>query len=619
MTLTMVAFTFPAEAGRADRATYYMPAEDYGVVLEPSREGEPYFAYDGGGIREGIINKVGDTYYLFYDGAAAHTGRCNKNDPERHMWRACLAKSTDLIHWEKLGPRLFCGYDVDPASGPEVYKDFYSASSPWAYFNEDDNHWYLFYLGAEGAAPSGGDIGTPATYYSTLVAKAKTPGLAGIEGEYQQYNQIEGQEKSVILWEKPATVSPGSVIQNPKWTGEGDKVNKRYMMFVTRGEQIWIARSNRLDATHDWDKPAGTDGWVLDGRALDATGKTAPENATVFYDEYTGWYYLFTNQFAMDYTHTDCNIVYWTKDPNQWDPAHCTVVTDQKNNKDDWATGAIGMPSVVRVDKDTVAIIYDAQEGDSLAHVGRKLGLAYWKLPRLAEDGTPLDFEPQDGMSDELIGADETFINDSDPAIIYTGAFTHDGGSPQNKMGDVHYTNVKGSIEYTFTGTGIKWIGEKVFNRGDAEVFIDGESQGIISQYDPGILYQQLVWKITGLPYGEHTIKIVNLSEYTCVDGFVIITAEPETEAPTEAETEPVTDPETDPATEPETEPETPPVTDKITEAPAEPVTDPSAGSSSEEPATEPASRGCRGTLSLYGAGAAAVLTALLKRKRKDT
>ena len=115
--MTMVAFTFPAEAGRADRATYYMPAEDYGVVLEPSREGEPYYEYDGGGIREGIINKVGDTYYLFYDGAATHTGRCNKNDPERHMWRACLAKSTDLIHWEKLGPRLFCGYDVDHTSG----------------------------------------------------------------------------------------------------------------------------------------------------------------------------------------------------------------------------------------------------------------------------------------------------------------------------------------------------------------------------------------------------------------------------------------------------------------------------------------------------------------------
>jgi hypothetical protein len=350
---------------------------------------------------------------------------------------------------------------------------------------------------------------------------------------------------------------------------------------------------------------------------LDATGKTAPENATIIYDEYTGWYYLFTNQFAMDYTHTDCNIVYWTKDPNQWDPAHCAVVTDQKNNKDDWATGAIGMPSVVRVDKDTVAIIYDAQEGDSLAHVGRKLGLAYWKLPRLAEDGTPLDFEPQAGAEEELVGKDEIYVNDSDSAIIYTGVFTHDGGSPQNKMGDVHYTNVKGSIEYTFTGTGIKWIGEKVFNRGNAEVFIDGESQGIISQYDPGILYQQLIWKITGLPYGEHTIKIVNLSEYTCVDGFVIITAEPETEAPTEPITEAPTDPETEPATDPDDSDTDPAESDTHADPETETPTE-----SDTTATTEETSGGCKSSLSLGTIGmlctGLACAAALSKPNRKD-
>ena len=614
-----------ASQSRADRATYYMPAEDQGVMLEPGKPGEPYYEYDGGGIREGIVTKVGDTYYLFYDGAATHTGACSKNDPERHLWRACLAKSTDLIHWEKLGPRLFCGYDFDPTSSPDVYKDFYSASSPWAYFNEDDNHWYLFYLGAEGAAPSGGDVGTPATYYSTLIAKAKTPGLAGIEGEYEQYNQKEGQEKAVVLWEKPATVSPGSVIENPRWTGEGDKVNMRYMMFVTRGDQVWIARSNDLDAVHDWDKPAGANGWVLDKQALDTTKKTAPENATVFYDENTGWYYLFTNQFSMEYNHTDCNIVYWTKDPNEWNPEHCAVVTDNKTTKDNWATGAIGMPSVVRVDDETVAIIYDAQEGSSITHVGRKLGLAYWKLPRLSEDGTPLDFEPQKGQSGELVGNGEIYVNDNHPAIIYTGDFTYDRGTPQNREGDIHYTNAKGSIEYTFTGTGIRWIGELVFNRGKAEVFIDGESQGIIDQYDPAILYQQVVWEIKGLPYGEHTVKIVNLTEYTCVDGFVVITAEaePETEAPTEAPSDTFVEPDTEEPVEPVTPPETDTPEEAATDSGTATETDTPAASDSERTDTPAAEdpTGCKGSLSLGAVGflcGAIAYGAVLRKREQD-
>jgi len=64
--------------------------------------------------------------------------------------------------------------------------------------------------------------------------------------------------------------------------------------------------------------------------------------------------------------------------------------------------------------------------------------------------------------------------------------------------------------EFTFTGTGIQWIGESNYFCGMADVYIDGE---IVSTVDPFIapktVSQFVNFSKEGLPYGEHTIKIV--------------------------------------------------------------------------------------------------------------
>lgn len=506
-------FSITVFADRSDMATYRLPVEDYGIVLEPSKPGEAYYQYDGYGVREGIINKVENTYYMFYDGAAAHLGTCSKNDPERHLWRGMLAKSTDLIHWEKLGVRLWTSFDEHPDSSAEVYKDYWSASSPWAYYNDQENFWYLFYLGAEGAAPGGDDVGTPATYYNTCIAKAKTSGIYGIEGEWQKLNDLQGQEKAVALYQKPVTCSPGSVIQNPRWK-PGDTVNKRYMMFITRGDQIQIARSNTLDGVHNWDKTPNANGWNFDSQILDKTKKTAPENATIYFDEKTGWYFLFTNQFSLSRTYCDSNIVYWTKDPNVWDAKKCAAIIDKATTKNKWATGAIGMPSVVKVNDDTLAVMYDASLGGLINHTNRRIALSYWKIPNLDENGVPIGYvKPSKPV-------EPYFVNDDDAKIKYVGDFTHQN----DPGGDVHFTNTTGNyFEFTFMGTRVKWIGEKAFNRGTAEIFIDGQSKGVINQYDANVLYKQELYSIDNLPYGEHTIKIVCLqNKYIDVDAFEI-------------------------------------------------------------------------------------------------
>jgi predicted GH43/DUF377 family glycosyl hydrolase len=75
--------------------------------------------------REAILNKVGDTFYLFYDGAG------------KAGWLACLAKSKDLKVWKKKGVIL--------TLGDSTKADHKSASSPWVI--KENGQWHMFYLG----------------------------------------------------------------------------------------------------------------------------------------------------------------------------------------------------------------------------------------------------------------------------------------------------------------------------------------------------------------------------------------------------------------------------------------------------------------------------------------
>lgn len=360
--------------------------EDLGPVLKPDQPGEKYFESDGGGIREAIVHKVNDSYYLFYDGAAAHTGECLRNDPERHLWRACLAKSKDMINWEKLGPRLRCGYDDFLESSGDEFLDFWSASSPWVYFDRDADRWHMFYLGAKGAFPSGIDAGTPSTDYNTLYAFAETKGLAGVEGRWIQTNRAPGNHKAVSFYKSGDkaiypwdTTSPGSVIENPRWQGPGDKANKRYMMFITSGWTIGIARTDNLAATQAYDGPKNPNGWTLEGPIL---SRGMPENAHYFHDKKSGLHFLFCNRIAKTRTYADAVMVYWSRDPNIWSDDDCQVLIDATNTKDGWASGAIGMPSAAPLSDDVLGILYDAVPGNSLCHSGRQIALARLYLPR---------------------------------------------------------------------------------------------------------------------------------------------------------------------------------------------------------------------------------------------
>jgi hypothetical protein len=96
--------------------------------------------------------------------------------------------------------------------------------------------------------------------------------------------------------------------------------------------------------------------------------------------------------------------------------------------------------------------------------------------------------------------------------------------------------------EFTFTGTGIQWIGESNYFCGVAEVYLDGEKVSTVDPFiAPSIVSQFVNFSREGLPYGQHTIKIVAAGQKNpastqypgtrvLIDAFRYITADPQEE-----------------------------------------------------------------------------------------
>jgi hypothetical protein len=106
-------------------------------------------------------------------------------------------------------------------------------------------------------------------------------------------------------------------------------------------------------------------------------------------------------------------------------------------------------------------------------------------------------------------------VNDSDPSIVYTGAW---GQSTGRGLGDyqddVHYVEADGSsFQYSFVGTGIDWVTETHASQGQAEVYVDGVLVTTVDTYQAeGRGAQQTVFSKRDLANGSHTIRVVKKS-----------------------------------------------------------------------------------------------------------
>lgn len=315
-------------------ANMRLPCTDQGIVM---KYGDGIDSCDTYGAREAVINKEGDTYYLFYDGAG------------KDGWIACLAESKDLNHWTKKGPIL--------TLGEQGRGDAKSASSPWVI--KAQGIWHMFYVGAANTTPAPYRI--PAFPYLTMKAMATS-----LSGPWKkQYDVVAFPPKANSYY--TVTSSPGFIVRQ----------GKEYLQFFSAATQdstgtkrtLGIARTTDLNAS--WN--------VADQPIFPLTEQI--ENSSVFFDKQTKTWYLFTNHIGINSDkaeYTDAIWVYWTKNINKWNSHDKAVVLDSSNCT--WGKGAIGMPTVIQYGN-RLALLYDAAEGKSIDHMKRNIGLAWMNLP----------------------------------------------------------------------------------------------------------------------------------------------------------------------------------------------------------------------------------------------
>ncbi len=114
----------------------------------------------------------------------------------------------------------------------------------------------------------------------------------------------------------------------------------------------------------------------------------------------------------------------------------------------------------------------------------------------------------------------------NDGRIAYSGRWVSGSGSAHSGGSYIYSNTTRSTIRLRFRGTSIAWIGPQAPSYGRAEVFVNGKTRGIVSQYAPSVSYQQTIWSISGLPEGEHTLLIRVLGTKEAASSGTVIVAD---------------------------------------------------------------------------------------------
>ncbi|HEV2201771.1 MAG TPA: hypothetical protein VGR73_18275 [Bryobacteraceae bacterium] len=99
-------------------------------------------------------------------------------------------------------------------------------------------------------------------------------------------------------------------------------------------------------------------------------------------------------------------------------------------------------------------------------------------------------------------------IDETDPRIVLTGNWIQMRDLPSAYRNTVAVSDdPEARVRFNLEGRGFRYSYTRAFNRGRAEIVIDGERKAIVDLYDPAIVWQAHS-VIAGLPPGSHRVAI---------------------------------------------------------------------------------------------------------------
>ncbi|HZX48578.1 MAG TPA: DUF1566 domain-containing protein [Nitrospirota bacterium] len=133
-------------------------------------------------------------------------------------------------------------------------------------------------------------------------------------------------------------------------------------------------------------------------------------------------------------------------------------------------------------------------------------------------------------VSGQDFSAIQTWFEEDDPAITYTGTWNSLACNPCNNVFLKYSGQTGATAEFSFYGTGIKWHTAKAPALGKAKIYFDGAYKGMVDLYRSTVQYP-LVLGGSGIPPGNHTLTIEVSGQknagssgyYTVIDGFEVV------------------------------------------------------------------------------------------------
>ncbi|PIM66888.1 hypothetical protein CTU88_38235 [Streptomyces sp. JV178] len=288
--------------------------------------------------------------------------------------------------------------------------------------------------------------------------------------------------------------------------------------------------------------PAGTQSRQLfvDGvRAQRARGPLNPSGFTLSGSKFTtsdSSYTSFTNASSVeivankDWKHMRCPLASITAPSGGGSSLNVDPACFKNNNTSvpnrGFPFNGAGLPKLTAISY--VENAYQLLDSPGEFYLDSSAGFLYYK-PRSGEDLSTADVELP--TTETLLNAKGTPghlapVNDTDPAITYTGSWSTSSGRGLGDLyNDVHTTTTNGdSVSYTFTGTGIDVLSETNSDEGDIDVYVDGAKVQTVSAAGSPRLAQQVVASVSGLTKGQHTIKLVKTGGTSMLlDGFTVV------------------------------------------------------------------------------------------------